>query len=235
MSLIATILLSAFIATAQKPASGPAADTGSAAADIARKTFEAHGGPKLKALKTLVVRGSVDVSVQTQVLPGGFSTVIAGEKYRIDIQTPFQSLKQTYDGSSTVSSVNGFMLPPITSLGFPLLPHFGEPGYIVSTIPDKKRSAKGFRITTPDGFYTDFFPDEKTGLIKAYESAYEVNGRTVTTSVEVNKYSVVEGITIPERYAQRFDLGQLTAYANFKAKEILVNSAIDSSVFSAEK
>ncbi len=181
------------------------------------------------------VRSMNGVTVQAQSLPGGFSTVISGNKYILDIQTAFQSIKQTFDGQNTVSSINGFTLPPVTSLGFPLLPRIGDEGYVVSSLPVGKKKENGFRVTAPDGFYTDFYIDEKTKLIKSYESAYEVNGRVVTTSVEVDKFRVVDGVTIPERYAQRFDLGQLTAYANFKAKDILINSPIDDAVFGAAK
>ena len=59
----------------------------------------------------------------------------------------------------------------------------------------------------------------------------EMNGRSITTSVEIDKYRVVEGITIPEKYSQRFDAEQLTVYADFKAKEIVVNSEIKDSIF----
>ena len=98
-----------------------------------------------------------------------------------------------------------------------------------------RRKEKGFRLTSPDGFYTDFYLDEKTGLISSYESTYEMNGRTFTTSIEVDKYRVVDGISVPERYSQRFDLGPITAYANFKAKDILINSKIDDAVFGASR
>ena len=198
---------------------------------ISKAAFDAHGGAKLKSMKTLVIKGGVDVTVQARTLAGGFSTVISGNKYILDIQTLLQSMKQTFDGQNTVSSIRGFTLPPVTSLGFPLLPRIGDEGYVVSVPPEAKRKGKGFRLTAPDGFYTDFYVDEKTGLVKAYESAYDVNGRYITTSVEIDKYRVVDGITIPEKYAQRFDLGQLTAYASFKAKDILVNAPIDDAAF----
>lgn len=205
----------------------PLIDAGAAA----KAAFDAHGGAKLKSIKSLVIKGGVDVTVQAQSLPGAFSTVISGDKYILDIQTTFQSIKQTFDGTNTVSSLNGITLPPVTTLGFPLLPKFGDNGYLVSPVPVGKRKEKGFRLTAPDGFYTDFYLDEKTGLISSYESAYEMNGRTFTTSIAVDKYRVVDGITIPERYSQRFDLGPITAYANFKAKDILINSKIDDAVF----
>ena len=205
-------------------------DAGSAA----KKAFDAHGGARLKSIKTLVIKGGVDVTVQARSLPGAFSTVISGDKYILDIQTSFQSIKQTFDGTNTASSINGITLPPVTTLGFPLLPRFGDNGYLVSPVPAGKRKEKGFRLTAPDGFYTDFYLDEKTGLISSYESAYEMNGRTFTTSIAVDKYRIVDGITIPENYSQRFDLGQITAYANFKAKDILINSRIDDAVFGAK-
>jgi hypothetical protein len=40
---------------------------------------------------------------------------------------------------------------------------------------------------------------------------------------------------VPERYAQRFETGNLTIYSDFKAKEILVNSNVADDVFSIEK
>jgi hypothetical protein len=49
--------------------------------------------------------------------------------------------------------------------------------------------------------------DEKTGMVKGYESSYEINGRAVSTSVEIAKVREVEGVKVPERFAQRFDLG----------------------------
>lgn len=204
---------------------------------LAKAVFTAHGGDKLKKMKTLVIRGSVDVtsSAFPQAIAGGFATVISGSKYILDIQTPFQSLKQVYDGETTTSSLPGITLPPVTSLGFPMLPKLGDSGYLVSPLPEAKRKQKGFRMTGPDGFFTDFLIDEKTNLIRAYESSYEFNGRSFSTSVEVDKNRIVDGITVPEKYSQRFDLGGISAYSSFKAKEILVNSEIDSAVFSTPK
>ena len=57
----------------------------------------------------------------------------------------------------------------------------------------------------------------------------------MTTSVEIDKMRVVDGITVPERYAQRFDTEQVTVYAAFKAKEILVNSELAADVFNTGK
>ena len=116
-----------------------------------------------------------------------------------------------------------------------LLTKFEEKDFAVAAVPEKTKTKNSFRITSPEGFYTDFFIEDKTGQVKGYESSYNINGREVTTSVEIDKIRVVEGVIIPERYSQRFDLGQITAYADFKAKEILVNSEIKDEIFAIAK
>ena len=123
-------------------------------------------------------------------------------------------------------------LPPINRLGLPILPMIGETGFIVTPLPDVKKKKRGFRVTSPEGYYTDFNIDEKTNQIKGYDSSYDINGRVVTTSVEIDKMRVVDGVLVPERYVQRFDTEQVTIYANFKAKEIQVNTPIADDVFS---
>ncbi|CAN5404831.1 hypothetical protein BH10ACI3_BH10ACI3_07330 [soil metagenome] len=216
----------AAVAVAVGPANAPL--------DMAKATLAAHGGEKLKKLKSLVIKGSVDMNVFNQQMPGAFSTAIAGEKYYFEINS-MQSLKQVYDGQQTYSSIQGFSLPPITSLGFPVLIHIGDTGYVVAALPEGVKKRKGFRVTTPEGFYTDFLIEDKTSQIKGFESSYEVSGRVVTTSVEVDEFQTVEGVLVPSKYSQRFDLGQMTAYANFKAKSILVNSTVEDSAFAIPK
>jgi hypothetical protein len=203
--------------------------------DLAKATLAAHGGDKLKNMKTLVMKGSLDMNVFNQVTPAAFSVAINGEKYSFEINNPIQPMKQTFDGTQTFSTIQGFQLPPVTSLGFPLLPKVGVDGYVVTALADAKKKRKGFRITSPDGFYTDFFIDEKTNQIKGYESSYVVREREVTTSVEIDEFQTVDGIVVPKKYSQRFDLGSITAYANFKTKDILVNAPIDDSVFTIPK
>lgn len=205
--------------------------------DLAKAALAAHGGDKFKNMKTLDVRGSVDVTTTQfpQTIPATFATIFSGDKYRLEIQNPFQPLKQIFDGEQTSSSINGFTFPPINRLGLPLLQKLGDKGFMVSQLPEKFKGKKGFRMTSPEGFYTDFFVNDKTGQIKGYESSYDINGREVTTSVEIDKFRTVEGVVIPERYSQRFDLGQLTAYADFKAKDILVNSVVKDEIFTIAK
>lgn len=200
--------------------------------ELAKAALTAHGGDKFKNMKTLIVRGTAEISGSpTQVIPATFAMILAGEKYRLEITNPFQPFKQVYDGENTYSSVPNFTLPPINRLGLPLLPKIEEKGYIVAALSESKSKKLGFRITSPEGYYTDFFLDEKTAQVKSYESSYDYNGRNITTSVEIDKVRDVEGVIIPERYAQRFELGQLTMYSDFKAKEILVNTAVADDVF----
>lgn len=209
-----------------KPLSEPSAE------DYAKTAVTAHGGDKLKQIKSIVIKGSVDLNVSNQILPGAFSTAVSGDKYYFEITSAVQSLKQVFDGQQTYSSIPGFMLPPVTSVGFPVLWRIGTEGYVVSPYGDAKKKRKGFRVTSPDGFYTDFWIDEKTGQIKGFQSAYEVGGRVITTAAEIDEVITVEGVVIPKKYSQRFDLGgQANAYANFKAKDILVNVAVGDSAF----
>lgn len=210
----------------------------SAEVELAKLALAAHGGDKLKAMKTLVIRGSVDVTTSAiaQAIPATFVTIFSGEKYRIEIANPFQPIKQVFDGTQTSSTVQGgFTLPPINRLGFPLLPRIGEQGFVITPLPETKKKKKGFRMTSPEGFYTDFYLDDKTNQVNGYDSSYDINGRNVTTSVEIDKYRIVDGIVIPERYAQRFDTERITIYADFKAKEIAVNTSLADDVFSLGK
>lgn len=201
---------------------------------LANQVLEAHGGARLKAMKTLVIRGSVDVTTSAiiQAIPATFVMILAGDKYRIEVNNPFQPFKQVYDGVSTASSIQGGLtLPPINRLGFPLLPRIGDAGFIITSLPENKKRRKGFRITSPEGYFTDFYLDEKTNKVKGYDSTYEIGDRTVTTSVEIDKYRIVEGIAVPERYVQRFDTERMTIYATFKAREILINTPVVDDVF----
>lgn len=202
---------------------------------LAKLTLAAHGGEKLRAMKSMIMRGSVDITTSAfnQAIPATFVVIFAKEKYRFEIANPFQPIKQVFDGVNTSTTIRGGMtLPPVNRLGFPVLPMIGETGFVITPLPEDKKKKNGFRMTSPEGYFTDFYIDEKTNQIKGYDSSYDINGRTVTTSVEIDKMRVVDGLTVPERYVQRFDTEQITVYANFKAKEILVNTAVADEVFS---
>ena len=202
----------------------------SKAVALAKSAYKAHGGEKLKTINTLSIIGSVDVTVSSFKQPASFATVFSGEKYRLQIDTPQVKFKQIFDGTNTFTSPErGVSLPPINRLGFPLLQRLGDEGFEVSELPKKKKH--GFRITSPEGYYTDFYINKKTNRIKGYDSSYLVNNREADTSVEVDKFVDKDGIIIPSKYAQRFNFGQLVVYAEFKAKEILINTEIDDKLF----
>jgi hypothetical protein len=189
-------------------------------------------------MKTLVVSGTADISVggPSNTIPGAFVTIYSGEKYRLEIKNPFRPFSQTFDGENTHSSMGGsFSLPPLNRLGIPLLQKLEEKGFVVAALTDDKKKKKGFRVTSPEGYFTDFFIDEKTGQVKSYSAQYLIGDQTVTTAVDIDKFREVDGVLIPEKYAQRFELGQITAYGDFKAKEILVNSKVDDGVFAMPK
>ena len=238
-TVLLIILISGFAVAAQKSSNTEIKEdlkvqttTDSPELILAKNTLKAHGGDKFKNMKTLTVRGSVDVtpSIAQQTIAVTFVTVYAGDKYRLEINNPIQPFKQVYDGVKTSSSVErGFSLPPINRLGLPLLQKIGEEGFIVLPLEDKKKN--GFRIISPEGFYTDFIVDKKSGQVKSYDSSYTFNNSTIKTSVAIDKYKVVDDVIVPEKYAQRFDLPQFTIYAEFKAKEILVNSEVADDVF----
>lgn len=231
--LVVTVLFLAITAVGQaKKDEKKLADEDAKALVIAKKAFEAHGGEKFKNMNTLSVIGSVDVTVSAynQAFPASFATIFSGEKYRLEINSAFANFKQIYNGTETFTSPQqGFSLPPINQLGLPLLQRLGDDGFVVTALEKKKKL--GFRITSPEGYYTDFFLKKKTNRVKGYESSYIVNGNTATTSVEMDKFVDKNGIIIPSKYAQRFDFGQMTVYAEFKAKEILVNTEIEDDIF----
>lgn len=201
--------------------------------ELAKTVLQAHGGEKFGQIKSLVLRGSVDVSSPNapQSIPASFAIVYSGEKYRFDLQSFIVKFSQASDGETTNSSMPGVYLPPLTRVGLAVLPKIEDSGYIVSALPEKLKKKKGFRVISPEGYYTDFIIDEKTSLVKSYESSYEVDGRQISTAVTISKYRDVGGAMINERFSQRLELGQLTAYADFKARDILVNSAIEDGVF----
>lgn len=204
-----------------------------AAEELAKKTLTAHGGDKLKNMKNLVISGGINVttSFSAQSIAGTFNMVLEGEKYRLEINNPFQPLKQIHDGQQTYSSINGFTLPPLNKIGLPVLAKISEQGYKVSELSEKLSKKSGFRITTPEGYFTDFIVDGKTNRVKEYESSYQFNGRDVTTSVAIDKYREIDGVLVYEKFAQRFDMGQMTIYAEFKAKDVLINSKLDNDIF----
>jgi hypothetical protein len=216
------------------PVLAATADSDPVALEAAKATLQAHGGEKLKAVKNMVIKGTADVTGPNtaQSIPAGFAFVFAGEKYRFDLQSPFFAFKQVYDGQTTTSSMPGMSLPPLNRVGLPLLTKIEETGYKVTPLPEKLKKKLGFRITSPEGYFADFIVDEKTSLVKEFESNYEIGDRQATTSVAIDKYKNIEGVMVNEKFSQRLDLGSFTSYASFKATEITIDTEITDDVFS---
>jgi hypothetical protein len=203
--------------------------------EIAKDTLKAHGGEKLLKMRTMVLKGAGTVTApgSNQIIPITFVIVLSNDKYRFDLDGGLVfNFKQIFDGEEAFTSMDGVNVAPINLTGLPLLTKIEESGFVVSELPDKlKNQKKGFRVTSPQGYYTDFIIDEKTSLVKEYGGKYEVNGRPGSTSVEIQKYREVEGVMLPEKYLQRIESGQFSSYGDFKAKEILVNIPVDAGLF----
>lgn len=204
-----------------------------ASLEVAKATLKAHGGEKLSQAKTMILRGSADVTApgSPQTLPVAFAIVVAGEKYRFEFQSIILNFQQISDGQNTQTSIAGISLPPLNRVGLFVLPRIEDSGYIVSALPEKLKKKKGFRITSPEGYYSDFVVDEKTSLIKEYHSSFNFNGQMASTSVAIDKYRDVDGILINEKFSQRLDISGSSSYAYFNAKNILINSEVNDDVF----
>jgi hypothetical protein len=232
--VFAFVLISSFLAVHAQPKPAIGSDNFAVEKELAKLAIEAHGGDKFRKMKTLSMIGTVDVTASSmpQPIPASFVMIFAGDRYRVEINNPFQPIKQVFDGAHTTSSVaNGFTLPPFNRVGFPVLQRAGDAGFVVTSLPDDKKKKRGFRITSPEGYATDFYLDEKTNQVKSYDSTYDVNGRTVNTIAEVDKIRLVDGVLIPEKYVQRFTIGDLVLFANFNAKQITVNQEVANDVF----
>ena len=201
--------------------------------ELAKLSLTAVGGEKFRKLKNIVLRGTAEISGSpTQTFPATFAIVYEGEKYSFDIKAPpIFNFKQIYDGEETYSSMRGVNLPPLNRLGFTLLIKIDEKGYVVAALPEKFKKKRGFRITSPEGYYTDFLIDEKTNLVKEYEASFDYNGTTVSTAVAIDSYKDIGGVLINEKFSQRIEMGQITSYANFKAKDILLDTELPAGSF----
>lgn len=197
--------------------------------DLARAAFAAQGGEKYKAVKNMILRGSVDLYApnSTQSIPGGFVTVIAGDKLRSEVDArPAISFKQIYDGQQSYSSLPGVDLPPLTKFGMGLLMKFDQTGHTVSAIPDKKK-LRGFRIANTEGHTTDFYLDATTGRVMSYSIPYA--GYTFAT--EIKKFKEIDGVLIPVNFTQRLEMPQGAFFADYNVKDVKLNNQMGDDVF----
>jgi hypothetical protein len=197
--------------------------------DLARAALAAQGGEKFRNLKSVVLRGSVDLYApnSTQSIPGGFSIVIAGDKTRIEVDArPAVSFKMIYDGQQSYSSLPNVDMPPLTKFGMGMLVKFDQTGFVISAIPDKKKH-RGFRITDPDGNVTDFYVNSATGRVMSFLIPY--GGYTFGT--ENKKMKEMDGVLIATNFTQRLEMPQGAFFADYNVKDIKLNQPIGDDVF----
>lgn len=197
--------------------------------DLARAALAAQGGEKYRTLKSMVLRGSVDLYApnSTQSIPGGFVLVIAGDKLRLEVDArPAFSLKFIFDGVRSYSSLPGVDLPPASKFGLPVLIKFDQSAYTVSALPDKKKQ-RAFRISDADGNITDFYLDNATGRIMTFLIPY--NGYTFGT--DNKKFKEMEGVLVPIEFSWRLEMPQGAFFAEYKVKDAKLNNPVGEDVF----
>ena len=219
-------------ATGSMPSAKPAASAitpTTAPLDLARAALAAHGGDKFKTVKSMILRGSVDLYPpnSTQARPGGFIIVTAGDKARVEVDaSPIIAFKQIDDGERTYSSLPNVQLPPLSKFGMNVLGKIDQAGFTVSAIPDKKKQ-RGFRIADADGYATDFYIDPTNGRVMSFLINY--NGYVFGS--EHKKFKDVEGILIPSNFSQRLEMTQGAFFADYNVKDIKLNNPLGDDVF----
>jgi hypothetical protein len=200
--------------------------------ELARIAQTAHGGDKFKNVQSILLRGTADASApgSTQTMSSSFYIVTAGDKSRFELNNPLAPFTQVFDGQSLYNSLPQIQIPPMSRLSIALLQKIDDKTYTISALPDKKKK-RGFRVTTPDGYATDFYLDGVTGLIDTTEAKFTVDGREISTAISNDKFRAVDGLMIPEKFSQRLDFSGVSFYASFKAKDILVNSELPENTF----
>jgi len=197
--------------------------------DLAKAALTAQGGDKFKSMKSLVLRGSVDLYApnSTQSIPGGFMIVTAGEKVRVEIDArPAVSFKQIFDGQQSYSSLPGVEMAPFNRIGLALLGRYDQPGITVTAIPDKKKQ-RGFRIADADGYTTDFYIDPATGRVMSF--IVPLQGQTF--GVENKKFKEVDGVLVPSSFTWRMEMPQGAFFADYNVKDMKLNNPIGDDVF----
>lgn len=210
-------------------AAGPAITATTAPIDLAKAALAAQGGDKFKSLKSMVLKGSVDLYApnSTQSVPGGFVWVVAGNKVRIEVDArPAVAFKQIYDGERSFSSLPGVELPPASKFGLAVLGKYDQPGYAVTALPDKKK-LRGFRITDPEGNITDFYLDPANGRVMSFLIPYA--GYTFGT--ENKKFKEVDGVLVPVSFSQRLEMAAGAFFADYSVKDVKLNNPLGDEVF----
>src|ERR1043166_1685858 len=129
--------------------------------ELAKAALVAQGGDKFRALKSTVLRGSVDLygPNSTQSVPGGFVLVTSGDKIRMEVDAlRLFTFKQIFDRLHSYGWPPGAEMPPVRKFVRRLLSRVQEPGFTVTAPPDKKNQ-RASRIADAEGNATDFYLD----------------------------------------------------------------------------
>jgi hypothetical protein len=232
LAVIAVVAVGVFAQGDAKPVTSipvAAVTATTAPIDLAKAALAAQGGEKFKSMKSLVLRGSVDLYApnSTQSIPGGFMIVTAGEKVRVEIDArPAVSFKQIFDGQQSYSSLPGVEVAPFNRIGLALLGRYDQPGITVTAIPDKKKQ-RGFRIADADGYTTDFYIDAATGRVMSF--IVPLQGQTF--GVENKKFKEVDGVLVPSSFTWRMEMPQGAFFADYNVKDMKLNNPIGDDVF----
>lgn len=217
---------------AQTPSakSQPAAvksDTNAAALALAKAALKAQGGDKFRALKSVTLVGTVELYSpnSTQPYPAKFALVIAGERRRLEVQSAAFNLQQVDNGQQNYSSIAN-MRSPSGKLGEHMLSKLGQPGYVVTAVPDNQKEA-AFRVTDAEGGVTDFYVDAASGRVVRYV----MHGKGNSLSVENKESKQIEGVLVAYNFVQRLETPQGAFLAEFKVKEAKLNQPIGEEMF----
>jgi hypothetical protein len=110
-----------------------------------------------------------------------------------------------------------------------VLAKYDQPGYTVSALPNDKK-LRGFRIVDGEGNTTDFFVDPTNARVMKYLIPY--NGYMFGT--ENTKFKEVDGVLIPMNFTQRLEMPQGAFFAEYKVKDVKLNSPIGNDVFAIQ-
>lgn len=208
----------------------PATAAGSAALDLARAAVAAQGGDRFRNRQSIVLRGLVDFYVPNAMtaVSGQFIIATQGNRLYRELRVPNFTIRQIYDGQRGYVSMRGIHFPPPDKFGMDVLARFDQPGYTVTTLPDKKKM-QAFRISDAEGHATDFYIDSETGRILRYEFKYE----GLTTGMEFERKSLkeVDGVLVSYSFSERLDTEQGTFFLNYKVKEVMINQPINEGSF----
>jgi hypothetical protein len=197
--------------------------------ELAKAAITAQGGEKFRAVQNMMLRGSVSLYPPNSPnsIPGSFSIVTANDKVRLELDgRPIIVFKQIYDGQQSYSSMPGVELPPLSKFGMSVLSKFDQPGYKVSAIPNKKK-LRGFRISDPEGYTTDFYIDPVNGRVMEFLLTY--NNYTFGTAND--KFKEFDGVLVATNFSQRFEMAQGAFFAEYSVKEVKLNQTLGEDIF----